>query len=1735
MNKKIVIIITTIFTVLLLSLMGTLIYSFATESQVTTRESRSANDQIVTSPSIASGQPDPATYGYRTNTGDIETTSDIVNSYSIPVLAGFNIYCIEPGAGLPKSWADLAFDVVFDLAAQDPVHYLHGCPAGTFAGLTTGTYYRPKETRILPPAAAYIVSDENGDWTQQQKGIWNLRDFGIDGGLIIGSGNSAHDGPSTYDVPVNNYVDFDNKVRNNGMQPNNNTNLDNVYTKVNQSAKEYTVGPFSIDYVNGIYGNTAFGGISNMVVYGYNKEGQQVRTNIAVKALILNGSRVTPQYFNPDGTTKIDTSSQVYPSPNQEFQIVFDDPNAGLSANDPNRVAYISIKVEFKYMLADGKYTRLEGVSYEVGDSHVENGHCDGHTVVEQVGVDEVTGEPIYSSHTEYRNDDCCFDCWLDYYLIEHPEQDLMSADAIRTIYEQEIQIYVNLKIDTSMDLGGHVWEDTLATKESKADGVSNTSGDVDVPLKNVKVTLYTSDGKIATLLSNENESGISEEKLMHRINPTYTDANGNYLFEGLDPMKDYYVTFEYNGQVYMPTEYLNTANTQYSSVSQMVNAGLYNTTSWNISSKGTEAIDNIIPGVEISRNNYDKRYGEIGSYPENYTSSNSLGVVGTKNAVYTQLDLMGYTLNENGQYTQTGTQLIDGYTYDSRGLQTDTYSEGVISKAVRDYIKQNKKYPDDSAMRSIYQNIAGNNQEIWRMLQFIEDCYIQAYTGSPSTQNRDLYPVYDQFIINHADGNAEYETAEQAQNGSYNQNSVTIAGVTYRPIYSGQFYVNLGLWRRQEFDASLRKDVYKATLKINDKTVIYNYDKRNANSDDGTNSGNGADNNTYWDINVRMSDYAGYYGMTYNREIYETDYLFGTPGGIAEDHPGNPLEVYITYKLTIRNQSMSIMGQIKEVVDYYDKDYTYREDLSWVTYDNNSVSDDEYYNAMVQEDISLIENAKDVNSSNSSKYGASTQSDIVGNQYNAVYINGLQDKKLATGESAYIYLTFQVNKENDRVILDGGSYATSDTSKENLAEINGYATYYRDGTTLPNAGLSSNYYNKNSSNIAGLLDRDSNPGNLESADLQGDRYEQNFEDDTDRAPSLRVIIDEDAIRRANGIVWEDERTETVGNAEDSADAIIGDGIRQDDEIGIQGVTVQFVEKCVDGSEYIWFETTTDNNGKYEFAEYIPGNYVIRFYYGDTEATALSGENGGSNVVSYNGQDFKSTTYQDGITQNETTDNSGVYSGYIDTASQNESGTFGYDIYASDSNSTNYSDAKDIWSINNRQNLNIIGPVQSAREVQGRDSVIAYSDDNITNHIAEVLASPYSGDSSLYNELMDNTYMTAETGVIVVEFEYDRQQTDGLNSTQNNASNSSRDYIGDNQYNSNYTLNNIDLGLTERPKAQLEIDKSVANVKVTLANGTILFDINEAANNALWQDHQEYSIDEEKMNSEDRDIDFENGEIGMYEEYYYKVGENNRDNLHRYSYRDEIDNIVRDTDKGLIQLTMDQELMHGATIQVTYTVKITNVGEVDYVDGDSKNFYYKGDTTNASIVTTTANQVVDYVANNLQFDSNNATNIEDGWSVMTDENLVANDLVNSRLTEQLTNFNTIIQTEDFGNGDEDGEALVPGQEISKTLILSQLITPENTDDDLTYSNMVEIVKTSNTVGRRMAYSVVGNQDPTLSDASEVDSSVAERIVILPPFGSGEILTYCAIAVAVGAILVIGIVLIRRKVLSGKNK
>ncbi len=78
-----------------------------------------------------------------------------------------------------------------------------------------------------------------------------------------------------------------------------------------------------------------------------------------------------------------------------------------------------------------------------------------------------------------------------------------------------------------------------------------------------------------------------------------------------------------------------------------------------------------------------------------------------------------------------------------------------------------------------------------------------------------------------------------------------------------------------------------------------------------------------------------------------------------------------------------------------------------------------------------------------------------------------------------------------------------------NFAEINGYTTFYKDNTLLPNYGT------VGSNDQAGLIDIDSKPGNLEADDLEEERYESNFEDDTDRAKSfLHIYVDDEAERK---------------------------------------------------------------------------------------------------------------------------------------------------------------------------------------------------------------------------------------------------------------------------------------------------------------------------------------------------------------------------------------------------------------------------------------------------------------------------------------------------------------------------------------------------------------------------------------------------------------------------------------------
>lgn len=98
--------------------------------------------------------------------------------------------------------------------------------------------------------------------------------------------------------------------------------------------------------------------------------------------------------------------------------------------------------------------------------------------------------------------------------------------------------------------------------------------------------------------------------------------------------------------------------------------------------------------------------------------------------------------------------------------------------------------------------------------------------------------------------------------------------------------------------------------------------------------------------------------------------------------------------------------------------------------------------------------------------------------------------------------------------------------------------------------------------------------------------------------------------RIISGNVWDDSKKNSDGTY------TFANGRKDDNEQTIKGIKVQLIE-IKDNTYYVWNETTTDENGEYFFNNILPGDYIIRFIYG----------NGKSDIVKkYNGYDYKSTT-----------------------------------------------------------------------------------------------------------------------------------------------------------------------------------------------------------------------------------------------------------------------------------------------------------------------------------------------------------------------------------------------------------------------------------------------------------------------------------------------------------------------------
>lgn len=1224
-----------------------------------------------------------------------------------------------------------------------------------------------------------------------------------------------------------------------------------------------------------------------------------------------------------------------------------------------------------------------------------------------------------------------------------------------------EISIVIpNQKNIKLISIGGNVWEDAKTGKASLGDGINSTTNNVDKNLENIKVSLYTEDMKLAELMPADSVTNI-----YNRINPTLTDANGNYKFEGVDESKKYYVVFEYDGQVYMPTEYLAKGISgdtiqNYNSVEEMLgeltnigtgrdngnsgstggkNTGTGTNTGsgkntqtntewfekWKANSKASELETNTGKNTIEGRQTFNNRFAEIGASPKNYISKNTLGISTYLveeegiyyNKSYTRLELMGYTLKKTSKgvtYVQDKIQLVDGYKYnkygtldyDDNGAITSEWSEGLISQKIKEFIVANRHYPNEAEKVRIYRSIVGdmNDNEAWNKLQFIEDCKMSALTKSPFNSGIEYYPTN--------------------KNATFGTDLLTN-------------YVNLGLWRRQEFNAQLTKDVVEVTTTNtkngnSDKTVFngktYALDSIKDYINDYTNAIK--DNNGKINLAKQYADsQQGIYINRLNAQYYYNKY-YDRPIKQSEYMGQRNLEVEIKYRITVYNLSQSLETQITEVVDYYDDSLQLTSAV--VNTNGKNISKDK--SSAVSESI----------------YGQVTEKSFPG--FNKVYIR-LQNKQLATGEGITIDLTYKVK----RMALQGFEGYINIGEKTNIAEINGYKTYYSANTSTPNRHGA---IIGNNTTVAGLVDVNSTPGNLETIEEITNGV-INFEDDSDKTTATLTITDDptppdhntpiDSTNIISGCVWEDAKTEK---------ASLGNGIRDSGEKGIAGVKVALCKKYERNDstqqaagdeklgwikeyndkrynkEYIYKsvadEYTTGKDGKYSFEVKESGDYYVLFGYGLDDATVLTNDEDnetnkilgktGSNTKSYNGQDYKSTIFQAGFKN-------------------------GYDIenvdYDKSLNEAHVSKAIDDWAR--------VEEVNKYSKIQ-------------TNHIAEVLASPtkvptYLGEQygsdlmgRLVDELTTNTWKIAKTQKIKIEGRKNGEK-----------------------------IENVDLGLVERPITQLQITNNVENVKVTLSDGSIVFDATQTA--------------EATKGNETKNV----------------IWKSNR-------------STTKGITGGFIQLYLDEELMYGATIQITYKMQINELN--DYVEYEGLEYYAKGRTNSGIKVESKAKKLVCYIPNKMQF---NKTQSGD-WNAITDINEIIpaeekdgeninNNLVNYRLKDTISSqSNTISKIE----ADNINNAYLN----NNMLTISQLITKESAQGG--YECKVEIVELENAVGRRMETSIVGNFNPA-NDPVENDEAKAEDVAVMPPFGIGQVFYY-VLTIVIAGMLVVGIIFIKKKVL-----
>lgn len=551
-------------------------------------------------------------------------------------------------------------------------------------------------------------------------------------------------------------------------------------------------------------------------------------------------------------------------------------------------------------------------------------------------------------------------------------------------------------------------------------------------------------------------------------------------------------------------------------------------------------------------------------------------------------------------------------------------------------------------------------------------------------------------------------------------------------------------------------------------------------------------------------------------------------------------------------------------------------------------------------------------------------------------------------------------------------------------------------------------------------IDKDSAPDNIEIGNVK------TYEDDTDTAPE--VVITFDKMKAISGYVFEDNTdSKTKTNKERK-----GDGKYNASEDGyVENVKVELINVKDDKATYIYPKFDKNSSKSSKKAEYITTKDKKGYY-------EFAGVIPGKYYLKF--------TYGDGSIIYKPTSETGdislqdYKSTIVTTNVVKDAITGGNQKWYQDSSVKGYSMAVDDYGIRTELNKKL--------------STVNY--EVKTNYEAR------KGEYQQYK------YMIAKSPIMDIAIE----NTDGQ--ITNMSDENKRVALYD----------NLNFGIVERPRQQVEVYKNVSYIKLQLANGQTLVE-----------------------------------------------GDPRKDKIRYVTY----------PEGGLLKIEVDSELIEGATLYIDFEIKIKNSSELDY---NTQNYYNfgiikGGDTPVATSISTLA----DYMSDELK--TQYSYNSEDGiWHVVEpgSDNRLENIKIEQSAYNAIKNKRNILL---INNPKVKANSkLLPGEEGIVNISASKLLS--NTDEML-YENKTEILALYNEVGRfygqnddsvsirKWNHITQGNyninENPLeLDENNKGSDSRKAMITIVPPTGVNRDYYIIPIIIISLIILSVGIVIIKKKVL-----